>query len=110
MLNSAILLITVLILALSCAWLYRQNQRLLKMLQEAQDTTRLMLEVAAVQDEAIQRLRRRPIAINSRLYHAYRINPASIHKCLIAAVVRPYVIHSPIDAQPRRRRRKERPR
>ena len=33
-----------------------------------------------------------------------------LRKCLIAAVVRPYVIHSPIDAQPRRRRRKERPR
>jgi hypothetical protein len=80
MFNSAIPLITVLILALSVAWLYRQNQRLLKMLQEAQDITRLMLEVAAVQDEAIQRLRRRPIVLNSQLYHAYRINPASIHR------------------------------
>lgn len=26
------------------------------------------------------RLRRRPIIINSRLYHAYRIDPASIHR------------------------------
>lgn len=80
MLNSAIVLVVALFFAISWGWLYRQNQRLLKMLQQEQDTARLLLETARLQDEAIQRLRRRPIVLNSRLYHAYRINPASIHR------------------------------
>lgn len=80
MLNSAIVLVVALFFAISWAWLYRQNQRLFKLLDQEQGDRQLLLETIRLQDEAIQRLRRRPMILNSRLYHAYRINPASIHR------------------------------
>lgn len=80
MLNSAIVLVVALFFTISWCWLYRQNQRLFKMLQKDMDTIQSLYETMRLQDEAIQRLRQRPIILNSRLYHAYRIDPDTIHR------------------------------